>query len=383
VSLNSWNSRDLPSPGSPITPTIWPWPTLHEQTGQAMEGLYKTSVSDHCSDLAHHYSRSGNAQKAVEYLGLAGHQAVQRSANDEAIGHFTAALELLQTLPDSPARNRQELTLQVALGVPLTASKSWGALEVGRAYARARELSEEVGDSSALFPTLYGLWAFSFVRAEHQQAYEGAEQLLRAAQTEQDRGLLVVAHNAMGANLLHLGELAAALAHLEQGSALYDSEHHHALAFRYGSFDPGVTCLCNTARGLWALGFPEQALQKSHQALAQALSHPFSRAFTLTYTASWLHHCRREWPALQDQAEAGMALSSEQGFPLFLGIRNNLPGVGAGRARARSGRHQPDTGGTRCSAGHGITVGPLRVSWRIGRGLRERPAGGGRARDGG
>ena len=85
--------------------------TLHERTGHAMEGLYRTSLSDHYSDLAHHYSRGGNAEKAVEYLGLAGHQAVQRSANDEAIGHFTTAIELQQTLPDSPERSQAELAL--------------------------------------------------------------------------------------------------------------------------------------------------------------------------------------------------------------------------------------------------------------------------------
>ncbi len=65
---------------------------LHERTGQAMEGLYRTSLSDHYSDLAHHDSRSGNTEKAVEYLGLAGHQAVQRSANDEATRQFTEAI---------------------------------------------------------------------------------------------------------------------------------------------------------------------------------------------------------------------------------------------------------------------------------------------------
>ena len=121
--------------------------TLHERTGQAMEGLYRTSLSDHYSELAHHYSRSGNAQKAVEYLGLAGHQAVQRSANDDAIGHLATAIEVLTTLPDSPERNQHELALQVALGVPLTAVTSWGAPEVEKVYQRARELCKEVGGS--------------------------------------------------------------------------------------------------------------------------------------------------------------------------------------------------------------------------------------------
>ena len=119
-----------------------------------MEGLYKTSLSNHYSDLAHHYRRSGNAQKAVEYLGPTGYQAVQRTANDEAIGHFTTAIELLQTLPDSQERSQQELALHVALGVPLSATKGWAAPEVGNIYMRAQELCEQVGETPELFPVL-------------------------------------------------------------------------------------------------------------------------------------------------------------------------------------------------------------------------------------
>src|SRR5262249_5203823 len=68
---------------------------LHQRTAQAMEALYSANLNEHYSELAHHYSRSGNTEKAVEYLYLAGQQAVQRSANEEAITHLTAALELL------------------------------------------------------------------------------------------------------------------------------------------------------------------------------------------------------------------------------------------------------------------------------------------------
>lgn len=77
---------------------------LHERTAQAIKALFHSRLEDHYSDLAYHYSRSGNTQKAVEYLHLAGQQAVQRSANAEAISHLTAALELLKTLPDTPER---------------------------------------------------------------------------------------------------------------------------------------------------------------------------------------------------------------------------------------------------------------------------------------
>ena len=96
---------------------------LHERTAQAMEALYRATLDDHYSELAHHYTRSGNTEKAVEYLHLAGQQAVQRSANAEAITHLTTALELLKTLPDTRERAQQELTLHLTLGVPLLATR--------------------------------------------------------------------------------------------------------------------------------------------------------------------------------------------------------------------------------------------------------------------
>src|SRR5262249_28653301 len=57
---------------------------LHERTAHAIEALYQLTLEDHYSELAHHYSRTENAPKAVRYLQLAGQQAAQRSANTEA-----------------------------------------------------------------------------------------------------------------------------------------------------------------------------------------------------------------------------------------------------------------------------------------------------------
>ncbi len=119
---------------------------LHERTGQAIEALYRTKLEAHYSDLAHHYSRSGNAAKAVEYLVLAGQQAARQSANEEAITHLTTALALLKTLPDTAARARQELTLHLSLGASLMATKGYAATEVEQAYTRAQELCLQVGE---------------------------------------------------------------------------------------------------------------------------------------------------------------------------------------------------------------------------------------------
>jgi len=66
--------------------------TLHEKIAQAIEALHHANLEDHYSDLAHHYSRSGNAEKAVEYLSMAGQQAVRHSANAEAINPTVSAV---------------------------------------------------------------------------------------------------------------------------------------------------------------------------------------------------------------------------------------------------------------------------------------------------
>jgi predicted ATPase len=94
---------------------------LHERTAQALETVYAATLSEHYSDLAHHYRRSANTEKAIEYLQLAGQQAVQRSANTEAIRDLTAALDLLLTRPETSERAAQELTLRLAVGPALRA----------------------------------------------------------------------------------------------------------------------------------------------------------------------------------------------------------------------------------------------------------------------
>ena len=84
--------------------------------------------------------------------------------------------------------------------------------------------------------------------------------------TPEDPGLLLQGHRALGDTLCCLGELVAARTHLEQGIALYDGHQHHRHAFLYGQ-DPGMGCLVLAALTLWYLGFPDQAVQRGHEAL--------------------------------------------------------------------------------------------------------------------
>jgi class 3 adenylate cyclase/predicted ATPase len=290
----------------------------HERIAQALESLYGDRLEEHYGELAHHYSRSGNTEKAVLYLQRAGHQAAQRSAHVEALVHFTQGLELLALLPETPERAQHELTFRLALGTSLGVTKGWAAPEAEAAYIRARELCQQMEDTPQLFQVLSGLWAFYQVRPELQTAHEFGEQGLSLAQRLGDPVFLEGGHCALGATSQVLGELLPACQHLEQGITLYDPQQHRAYASLYG-FDPGVLGRSFATHALWLLGYADQALTRRHETLALALelSHPISLAIALDYAAMF-HQFRRERHAAQERTEAAMVLCTEQGFAYYL-----------------------------------------------------------------
>lgn len=286
----------------------------HQQIAQALLERFPETVEIQPELLAYHYTEAGLPAQAVPYWLRAGQRAVERSANIEAISHLTKGLGVLKTLPDTTHRTRQELDVQITLGPVLMATKGAGAPEVEHTYARARELCQQMGETPQLFPVLYGLWLFHLVRAQLQTARDLGEQLLGLAQRSQEVALILEAHRALGTSLFYLGELALARTHLERALALYNPHEHHSLAFRSGQ-DPGVVCRGFAAWALGILGYPDQALQRSHETITppRELAHPFSLAYALDFAAR-IHQFRREGHLTQEQAQTLIALSREQGF---------------------------------------------------------------------
>ena len=290
----------------------------HQRIAQVLATRFPETAEAQPELLAHHLTEAGLSAQAVDAWQRAGERAVERSASVEAISHFSKALEVLITLPETPARTQQELLLHLALGAPLAMAKGWAAPEVGKAYSRALELSRHVGDLPQPFPGLLGLWRFYILRAEFQTAHELGEQLLTLARRGDDPVSSLVAHVAQGITLFYLGAFTQARVHLEQAVALYDLQQHRALAYRFGE-DLGVACLAHAALALWVLGYADQALHRIQEALAlgQALLHPHSLALALLL-ATWFHQLRREGQTALERAEAGIELAQEHGFPHIL-----------------------------------------------------------------
>ena len=220
---------------------------LHERVGQAIETLFPNQLEDRVSALAYHYSCSNNFEKAIDYLGRDGQQALLRSAHADAIRSLTAAIELLQQRPHSSEHAHKELQLQVAVGPALIAIKGFTAPETQFAYVRARELCNQLGDPPELFPVLFGVWTVYFLRDEQRAANELGEQLLDLAQRVSDPGLLMFSHLTLGDSAYQMGKLLLAREHLEAAIVLYDRERHRPLEFRFAGLDSEVQCLSYVA----------------------------------------------------------------------------------------------------------------------------------------
>jgi predicted ATPase len=307
---------------------------LHEEVGTALEALYgaREQVADLAAttpvavQLALHFQKAGNPGKAIHYLHQAGERAVQLSAHQEAIAHLTRALVLLTALPDSASekhhaeRAEQELGLQLSLGTAWLGT-STPAPEMEKAYSRARELGQQLGKMSQLCQVLGGLTIYWYVRAKHQRARELAEEMLSLAQQTEDPLLVLLSHWYLGTVLFSLGEYTTALGHLEQVIALYKPERHHRGLVSLRGSDAGPSALGYAACCLWCLGYPEQALSRSQEALALAreLGHPFSLADVLCYAGCQFDKMRRDAEALRGHAEELVRLANEKSFAAWLG----------------------------------------------------------------
>jgi predicted ATPase/class 3 adenylate cyclase len=294
---------------------------LHQQIAQVLTERFPAMQETQPELLAHHYTEAGLTEQAISYWRQAGEQAIQRSAYEEASVHFAKGLAGIKALPNTLERTHLDLALQLALSNSLMAVKGYATPEVEQAYSQALALCRRLGAPPQLFPVLVGLWRFYITQARHTTALELGEQCLSLAQSTDNPVRLLGAYQAIGIARFYLGELPQAQTDLELAMTLYNPERRYFHASRSGQ-DPGVACLGHLAWTLWALGYPNQALEKSCRAftLAREVSHPLSLAQAFI-AALRLHQHRREEQLVFEQSQSLLSLAIEHkfAFPLAWG----------------------------------------------------------------
>jgi class 3 adenylate cyclase/predicted ATPase len=295
----------------------------HQQIAEVLVNQFPESTAARPEIIAHHYTEAGLKMEAISYWQQAGERAVERFANEEAIAHLTKGLGLLKDLPENLERSRQELMLQLALAPPLSWLKGFAAPEVEDAYSRALKLSQQAGGTLLRFPALWGMWHFYVLRAEFHKAETLSEQLISFTHTADDTVPLSDAYRARGETLLWTGEFLESRTYLEKGIVLDDGRKKRT----YNAEDPGVACRSFSSLAEWFLGYADQALQRSREAvtLAQDLSHPLSLS-AAHHFKGFLHLFRQEGRPSFEHAEAAMAIAVEQGFGFLIAFDTILRG---------------------------------------------------------
>jgi predicted ATPase len=253
--------------------------------------------------------------KAIEYLQKAGQRAVRLSANEEAIAHYRKALDLLLRLPETPARDQQELALQLALYVPESGAGGPGSPGGTRAILRAQELCEKTGESPQLFTALVLLsFYYGFGRADYRKTLELQKQVVRIAEQTGDSLQKAISSYLTTWPLLNVGELTKTLDHARQMNMVYDPAKHSFLAHIF-SFDLGVLNRGLSSWALWFLGYPNQAREEYEKAMTDArrFEHPFTLAFALVGGCE-LYWFLREPENVARHVKELAAISNEKGF---------------------------------------------------------------------
>jgi class 3 adenylate cyclase/tetratricopeptide (TPR) repeat protein len=289
---------------------------IHERTATALEETFGATLDDHVAELAHHYGRSANASKAIEYLRRAAEQAGARSAYNDAIGYAREGLRLIAMMPETRERDQIELKIQMMLGPLIVAVQGFSSPELAANIARAQELCRSAGETPEIFGVMAGLWSFDHANGQLRESRVLADKLLTMAGRMQTDLATAVAHNAMGASCLWLGEFPASREHLEIAARAFDRDLPRYLPMMQAPVTPSR---CNFAWALHMAGYPDQAKRRMDEAneMAVQLRRPFSVAFANLY-AIVLMHFRHEYADVRPRSEALIELSRENGLPFWL-----------------------------------------------------------------
>lgn len=232
--------------------------------------------------LAHHYTEAGLAKPAVDLWVRAGHHALDRSADREAVAHLRKGLLVLDSMEESAERDRRELDLQIPLYRALTTTTGWGSKEATKVHERIRELCERTGDSDHLIAVLVGDRIRHWKNAECRAAIEIADRIIDLAKRRSDPAQSAFGHLLAGWPRLALGELSAIRPTVNHALEQYDPEARITFAFSY-QLDTRVSALGMRAYHELLCGFPERAARSSAEAVAWAreLNHAGSLAWAL------------------------------------------------------------------------------------------------------
>ena len=328
---------------------------LHGQIGAVLESIYEEALDQHAVELAHHYARSSNTVKGLQYCFQALRVCVERASTTEAVAHFDRALELLRELPDNDQRAELELDLRNTAFSALGDAKGYGSLEVEQSTSRAMELCNRPGINwSKAWTALYAIFFVQQLRPDVHKAEAISSELVARADAHKSVGCSAEAATWLGYAQMVSGNFDIANQTFERAWQQLDSIAKRSINSASSVADQTVSDLriiqragtrqnnrVLSAWNLWFMGYPERALQRVSVATAIA-QEPGILADVLGF-ATYIYEICRLPEQMRAHAEARLALANESGFlagralsEIYLGWADALAGdLESGIARMR------------------------------------------------
>lgn len=294
---------------------------IHQRIGERIELAFDADPGAVCTELAEHFSTSGDGARAARHLELAGVRALGRCAHREAVGFFERALRHTSETPD-PAGT--ELRLRRRQAVALSVVHGYAAEPVAANLARAHALCREVPDPASTLEVLYALAFLHFTRADRDEAWRTVRELHHLASSAGPTARLQSLH-LLGTIAVWGGDHAVASASFTELFELHrQNAASPAILAGYG-VAPIVSARSNFAYHLWLAGRTEDALATSAEALAGArsLDDPFSLAGALVHASILSFMMGASEPAKRLATEAH-AIAANRRFELWRGSASIL-----------------------------------------------------------
>jgi DNA-binding winged helix-turn-helix (wHTH) protein/predicted ATPase len=299
---------------------------LHQAIGERLEAGYKNATEEIAAELATHFERGGDYQRAVRYLLQAAEKALHRSAYPETIDYCRTALSQNQSSKKDRNSDEIEMRLHFLLGVALTSSKGYTATEARESYSQAQAISQHIGNKIVLFQTLTGLWSFHLLRGDVRNALKLAARMLKLARSARNADFMLEALMTTGVALFYRGHIQSSQRHLQSAIPYYDVQRPGISTSVFG-YGVGVILRCYNARALWFLGFPDRAEKEIAKAveLAENLKSPSTSALCDGELALNYSYSNEPAKALQ-LARSSFDVSNEYGFQHWAMLAMSLKG---------------------------------------------------------
>jgi class 3 adenylate cyclase/tetratricopeptide (TPR) repeat protein len=286
---------------------------LHERISGAIETVFAESIEDHLAELAHHYSRSANRAKALEFLHRAGEQAIRHASHSEAESYLAESLELVLAMPDSPERDALELRLRSSFVQALRITKGYGAPEVLEMNSRARALAEKTGNLLELVQQLWVGAGYAFARGDYLSVATLADQILEVAQREGSPISLALAHQRSLQAHSFRGDFVGAEEHFARGRVFCE-----APGFSQSRALTVVAIFSDGIGNAWITGHADAARERQvcmRRLLQGAQQNRFVTALAQIAAANFHAIMLREFVPAEALAAEALASSEEHGFP--------------------------------------------------------------------